>query len=115
MSKDKSARQARETLIKKRDWRTDVNEAGEVVILRRGEEKAPNGDQYSGEFLDGEKHGRGRMRFAGGNVYDGKIMQVASYCLLCQKGLVQENGLTVASMGMATSSSLSLLRGPSAL
>jgi len=63
----------RERLIKKRDWRTDVNEDGEVVILRRGEERSATGDFYLGEFLEGQKHGKGRMRFAGGNIYEGML------------------------------------------
>ncbi len=62
---------ARDKLVKKRDWRTDVNDEGQVVILRKGEERSPNGDNYAGEFLDGEKHGRGIMKFGGGNVYEG--------------------------------------------
>lgn len=56
---------------RKKDWRTDVDEMGNVVILRQGVWKSLSGDEYEGEFLEGKKHGRGRMNFINGNTYEG--------------------------------------------
>ncbi|KAA0172297.1 hypothetical protein FNF27_06096 [Cafeteria roenbergensis] len=52
-------------------WRTEVTAEGEVLVFKRGRIKMPNGDVYTGEFLNNLRHGKGQLRRSNGDVYIG--------------------------------------------
>jgi hypothetical protein len=113
----KSAKSASRT----RAWRTEVNETGEVVVLKHGEHTAPNGDHYVGEFMNGKKHGRGLLNFQRGDTYEGVLLWVTwkiqgvrlllpKYCTqLSSASSSQENSSSESSMGMESTRIQSLL------
>jgi hypothetical protein len=38
-------------------------------------ESWPDGAKYEGQYIDGKKHGRGRLTFADGSAYEGEFLQ----------------------------------------
>lgn len=56
-------------------WRTEVTAEGEVLVFKRGRIKMPNGDVYTGEFLNNLRHGKGQLRRSNGDVYIGELQQ----------------------------------------
>lgn len=54
------------------EYRGEVRSAGSQIPHGRGVTVFPDGSVYSGEFVDGEHEGKGRISKQSGDVYDGK-------------------------------------------
>ena len=53
------------------EYRGEVRSAGSQIPHGRGVKVFPDGSVYSGEFVDGEHEGKGRISKQSGDVYDG--------------------------------------------
>lgn len=51
--------------------RTDFDEDGRVIVVKKGEFRSPNGDRFVGEMQDGRRHGHGTLYYANGDMYMG--------------------------------------------
>jgi hypothetical protein len=54
-------------------WRTEVTADGEVLVFKKGRMRMPNGDVYTGEFLNNMRHGRGELKKSNGDSYLGAL------------------------------------------
>lgn len=72
-------------------WRTEVTADGEVLVFKKGRMRMPNGDVYTGEFLNNMRHGRGELKKSNGDSYLGELTVYAD-CRSPTRGFWKQQG-----------------------